>query len=173
MPAIARSTVKALHQDIDKALVQVAKKHGFTYLPAGLRFTDLDIKGQILFVLDGKEQQLVQARTGHLAIGDLKIGERVSIVGKADYVTYTIEKFTPQGGSHIVRDSDGKRFRCPQTSLVKKGATAPAALEHATDCPECKQKKYVMTGSRRAGPELAIQTWKCMGCGHTEQEPID
>jgi len=117
--SIERERVKSLHTAMDEALTAVGKVHGFEYKSAGLRFGDVEVSGRVSFILAGKVAVAMQEKTGHLAQGDLKIGDRVTIRNERSTDTYTIEKFTPGGGSHIKRERDGKKFRCRQAGLVK------------------------------------------------------
>jgi len=117
--AIERSAVSALHHDVNTALTAVASKHGFTFQPSGMRYTDADVSGRIRFVLNGKQTE-VASRSNVYAVNGHKVGDTVMVQGEA----YTIEKFTARGGSRITRTRDGKRFRCSQMAYEKDGKAA-------------------------------------------------
>lgn len=110
---MTREQVKALHRAVDTALASVAQAQGFVYRPGSMSFGDAEVSGRIKFVLAGKTA-LVDQR---YAVGGLKVGDEVSMTGDPKGEQYTITGFTPRGGAKIVRDGDGKAFRCPQYRL--------------------------------------------------------
>jgi len=116
--SIERERVKSLHTAVNEAMEAVGRVHGFEYRSGTFSFGDVEVNGRVSFILAGKVAVAMQNKTGHLAVGDLKIGDRVKLRSERNNETYTIEKFTPAGGSHIKRERDGKKFRCRQMALV-------------------------------------------------------
>jgi len=108
--------VKMLHEAVNTALSNVAKEQGFTYQPAGFRYDSFTAGGRINFVLAGTEKKLAEL-TGSFAMNGIKVGDTVTVGDKP--VQYSVESFTPRGGSRIVRLRDGKQFRCKQAWLKK------------------------------------------------------
>jgi len=120
-----RGKVKALQADVKQALEKVAEVHGFVYEPGSMRYSDVDVTGRMQFVLTGKRAVVASQSNAH-AINGLKVGDVVVVAGDAKRETYTIERFTPRGGSRIRRVRDGKGFRCPQVRLQPAGGKALA-----------------------------------------------
>lgn len=164
-----KSTVRKLHDAMNKALVQIAKDNGFEFIPGNMSYSELEVTGKVKFVVKGKKAQIEERENSRLAIGPLKVGDKVFLAGRPE--EYEIVKFTIMSGAHIRNVKTGKLYRCKQWELSY--STKPL-FDKGMDCLECGAKGTVIqTGARRVGPELAMVTYTCTACKHSFKEPID
>jgi hypothetical protein len=166
---LTREQVKTFVDDLEVVAKDLAKKHGMDLQPFHATYTDEEIRSRLIWVVKGKAHERMARQN---PFSPVKIGQIVTVLGEPGK-TYKICGFSPRGIPIMERIPDGKRFRCPAERLVVQGEKTPAGLKNCTECPKCKKKTYKQVGSRRAGPELAVITFKCFSCGFTEQEPID
>lgn len=122
-----RAQVKKLHQDVNDALKRVAESHGFTYKPGTFRFSDLDVRSRIQFVLASKAVEYQNQNTITEHYSGLKAGDLVSLIGHPE--KYNIVRFTTKGSAIIVLNRDygtpsAKQYRCKVSYLSKAGAVA-------------------------------------------------
>lgn len=166
---IDRSFARTFHEEVNVALLAVAKKHGMHYRPGGFSYNPAEIGGRVKFVLEGKQADVEHKHDARFEqLFNLKVNE-VYLLGTKKY---RLHGFTSRG-SALIMDENQKRFRCHPTLLKTEQGDKPA-MKNAYDCYACKGTKCVTEiGHRRAGPELIIITTKCMKCGDIQKEPID
>ena len=117
MNTIPRSVVKALHNDVNAALTEVATKHGFTFIHKGMRFDDARVTGRMEFIKQGAETTIAN-RLGEQNGLDFKVGEAVTGGRKS----YTVKGFTPRG-KVIIEDARGKQYTAHSYQLKRSNDT--------------------------------------------------
>lgn len=153
MSLLSRQDVRALHDDLNKALAEVAKKHGFTGACHRMTFDDVSVRGKVEFVKNGSETVL-QNRIAKQSGVDFKVGETVTCGPK----TFKVVGFTPRG-KIIMEGTNGKRYTAHSYQLKKAGA-APGAESRLSDNDLKAMIRRALPSINKNATNSVLMGWK-------------
>jgi hypothetical protein len=155
-----RAIVKALHKDVDAALAEVAKKHGFEYKPSNCRFSDVDVTGRMCFVLAGKADDRQNQMAEALGLS-FRVGDKVLCGAKE----FTVVGFK-RSGSVLIQNANGKTFRAYAHQLRKPGeAGKPAAPAPLDDASVVRIVRRVFPRLSAPAARRMVHNWRFVSLG--------
>lgn len=157
--SLPRPVVKALHEDIIKALDEVAKKHGFTSIHKSLRFDDVRVTGRMEFIKQGAETEVVN-RLGVQNGLDFKVGEAVTVGHKS----FTVKGFTPRG-KVIIENAKGKQYVAHSYQLKRPNA-ATGSVGSLSDRDLLSMIPRFIPGLNRNATKSVLDDWKWKSLGN-------
>lgn len=111
-----KSTVKKLHLAVNKVLETVAKEHGFVYKSKNMSYSDCEVSGRMVFVVEGKQVEMMQNTEMYAPLGcAYKVGDPIDIQRK----TYEIKEFTKRGCAIIIDINTGKEYRLTAKVILR------------------------------------------------------
>ena len=106
--------VRALHEDVNHAMAEVAARHGFVFKPGRMTYSDADVHGRVRFVLASMAGEVVNRGLEAHGLA-FKVGD---VVTNGRGVQQTVVDVTTRGNV-ITQDGQGKRWRCKPWGLRK------------------------------------------------------
>lgn len=118
---MTKAEIKAFHSDIDTTLKEVAERNGYIYRPGGVRYSDIEVSGRMVFVKKGSgdnpSENLINVKglMRNRLPATLKHGQILKICGCDK--TFTLYEVTQRGGITVKNDR-GTLYRVKAEQLL-------------------------------------------------------